>query len=77
MQGEEDALAQDHAHDGRLGERDAGPFASLGVGVQAGSWRVRPWAKTATFRFWTADAAQLTPARLWAKAERRISAPED
>ena len=38
--------------------------------------RVRPWAKTATFRFWTADAAQLTPDRLWAEAERRISAPE-
>ena len=54
MQGEEDALAQDHAHDGRLGERDAGPFARVG-----------------------ADAAQLTPDRLWAEAERRISAPED
>jgi len=39
--------------------------------------RVRPWAKTATFRFWTADAAQLTPDRLWTEAERRISAPED
>jgi len=39
--------------------------------------RVRPWAKTATFRFWTVDAAQLTPDRLWAEAERRISAPED
>jgi hypothetical protein len=39
--------------------------------------RVRPWAKTATFRFWTADAAQLTPDRLWPEAERRISAPED
>jgi len=39
--------------------------------------RVRPWAKTATFRFWTADAAQLAPDRLWAEAERRISAPED
>src|SRR5215472_1481095 len=39
--------------------------------------RVRPWAKTATFRFWTADAGQLTPDRLWAEAERRISATED
>ena len=39
--------------------------------------RVRPWAKTATFRFWTADAAQLSPDRLWAEAERRISGPED
>ncbi len=39
--------------------------------------RVRPWAKTATFRFWTADATQLAPDRLWAEAERRISAPED
>jgi heme-degrading monooxygenase HmoA len=39
--------------------------------------RVRPWAKTATFRFWTADAARLTPDMLWAEAERRISAPED
>ena len=27
-------------------------------------------------RFWTADAGQLTPDRLWAEAERRISAPE-
>jgi hypothetical protein len=39
--------------------------------------RVRPWAKTATFRFWTADASQLMPDRLWAEAERRISAVED
>ena len=39
--------------------------------------RVRPWARTATFRFWTADATQLAPDRLWAEAERRISAPED
>jgi len=39
--------------------------------------RARPWARTATFRFWTADAGQLTPDRLWAEAERRISAPED
>ncbi len=39
--------------------------------------RVRPWARTATFRFWTADAGLLTPDRLWAEAERRISAPED
>jgi len=38
--------------------------------------RVRPWAKTATFRFWTADASRLAPDRLWAEAERRISAPE-
>jgi hypothetical protein len=39
--------------------------------------RVRPWAKTATFRFWTVSAEELAPAvpaRLWAEAERRISA---
>lgn len=39
--------------------------------------RVRPWAKTATFRFWTAEVRDLTPDRLWAEAERRISAPAD
>jgi heme-degrading monooxygenase HmoA len=39
--------------------------------------RTRPWAKTATFRYWTADAGQLTPDRLWAEAERRISTPEE
>jgi hypothetical protein len=39
--------------------------------------RVQPWAKTATFRFWTVAADDLTPAQLWAEAERRISAPED
>ncbi len=39
--------------------------------------RTRPWARTATFRFWTADAGQLTPDLLWAEAERRISAPGD
>jgi len=175
VQGDKDALTQDHAHHRRLGERDAGPFTGLvagaeagdldggqprhrlGIGAQAGSWRgrlgyvmaskfalvsgwrtpaflaqairawrqarrspgvlgvtlraqplrlsywtlsawtgqdaldafaraephrtimrrVRPWAKTATFRFWTADAAQLSPDRLWAEAERRISGPED
>jgi len=38
--------------------------------------RVRPWAKTATFRFWTEPADQLTAARLWAEAERRIGAPD-
>jgi hypothetical protein len=38
--------------------------------------RVRPWARTATFRFWTVPAGELTPAKLWAEAERRISAPE-
>jgi heme-degrading monooxygenase HmoA len=38
--------------------------------------RVRPWAKTATFRFWTVPADKLTPAELWAEAERRINAPE-
>jgi hypothetical protein len=38
--------------------------------------RVRPWAKTATFRFWAASADELIPARLWPEAERRISAPE-
>jgi heme-degrading monooxygenase HmoA len=39
--------------------------------------RVRPWAKTATFRFWAAPVSELTLARLWTEAERRISAPED
>lgn len=39
--------------------------------------RTRPWARTATFRFWTADAGQLTPDLLWAEAERRISTPGD
>jgi hypothetical protein len=38
--------------------------------------RVRPWAKTATFRFWTAPAGQLTPGQLWPEAERRINASE-
>ncbi len=37
--------------------------------------RVRPWARTATFRFWTAPAGQLTPGQLWPEAERRINAP--
>jgi len=39
--------------------------------------RVRPWAKTATFRFWTVPADELTPTELWAEAERRISAPQN
>jgi hypothetical protein len=39
--------------------------------------QARPWAKTATFRFWPTEAGQLTPDRLWTEAERRISAPED
>jgi heme-degrading monooxygenase HmoA len=34
--------------------------------------RVRPWTKSATFRFW--ETASLSPAGLWADAERRISA---
>ena len=38
--------------------------------------RVRPWARTATFRFWTAPAGQLMPGQLWPEAERRINAPE-
>jgi len=38
--------------------------------------RVRPWARAATFRFWTAPAGQLTPGQLWPEAERRINAPE-
>jgi hypothetical protein len=38
--------------------------------------RARPWAKTATFRFWTVPADKLTPVELWAEAQRRISAPE-
>jgi heme-degrading monooxygenase HmoA len=43
--------------------------------------RVRPWAKTATFRYWTAPAGELPPAgdrtarALWAEAERRIGTP--
>lgn len=37
--------------------------------------RVQPWARTATFRFWTAPAGQLTPGQLWPEAERRINAP--
>ncbi len=39
--------------------------------------RARPWAKTATFRFRTTTADDLTPTRLWAEAERRIGAPKD
>jgi hypothetical protein len=45
--------------------------------------RVRPWSKTATFRFWTVPADELAPATaraaraLWAEAERRIQAPAD
>ncbi|MBV9379546.1 MAG: DUF3291 domain-containing protein [Streptosporangiaceae bacterium] len=38
--------------------------------------RVRPWAKTATFRFWTVAADKLFPAQLWAEAEARITAPD-
>jgi heme-degrading monooxygenase HmoA len=38
--------------------------------------RVRPWSRTATFRFWTVPAAGLAPAALWAEAERRITAPD-
>jgi hypothetical protein len=37
--------------------------------------RVRPWAKTATFRFWTVPAGKLVPAQLWAESESRITAP--
>ena len=42
--------------------------------------RVRPWAKTATFRFWTADAAQPTrtgsgPRRSAGSALRRTDQP--
>jgi heme-degrading monooxygenase HmoA len=39
--------------------------------------RTRPWASTATFRFWTVPAGRLTPAGLWSEAEARISAPAD
>lgn len=39
--------------------------------------RVRPWARTATFRFWTVPADKVMPAELWAEAESRISVPED
>jgi heme-degrading monooxygenase HmoA len=38
--------------------------------------RVRPWAKTATFRFWTVPAEELAAPRLWAEAERRIGAAD-
>jgi heme-degrading monooxygenase HmoA len=46
--------------------------------------KVRPWARTATFRFWTTPAGDVAArthgpqaARaLWAEAERRISAPD-
>jgi hypothetical protein len=38
--------------------------------------RARPWARTVTFRFWSVPAGELTPVKLWAEAERRISAPE-
>ncbi|HEY1622816.1 MAG TPA: hypothetical protein VGG16_03380 [Streptosporangiaceae bacterium] len=33
----------------------------------------RPWTKSATFRFWTAD--DLIPAKLWADAVTRITGP--
>jgi|HubBroStandDraft_2_1064218.scaffolds.fasta_scaffold574011_2 hypothetical protein len=36
--------------------------------------RARPWTKSATFRFWTAD--DLAPSRLWADAVSRIAGPE-
>jgi hypothetical protein len=39
--------------------------------------RVGPWAKTATFRFWTVPGGELAPAELRAQAERRINAPEN
>lgn len=35
------------------------------------------WRAEATFRFWTVDAGQLAPDRLWPEAERRISAAQD
>jgi hypothetical protein len=35
--------------------------------------RARPWTRSATFRFWTAD--DLVPAELWAGAVARISGP--
>ena len=38
--------------------------------------KARPWTKSATFRFWTVPAGQLTPAALWPEAETRISAAE-
>jgi heme-degrading monooxygenase HmoA len=42
--------------------------------------RVRPWARSATFRFWTVPGEELAaaraPARLWAEAERRIGAAD-
>jgi hypothetical protein len=38
--------------------------------------RVRPWARTATFRFWTVPSDRLTPGDLWPEAQRRINAAE-
>jgi heme-degrading monooxygenase HmoA len=44
--------------------------------------RIRPWTKSATFRFWTVPSgelasATLSPASLWADAVARIEADED
>lgn len=35
--------------------------------------RARPWTKSATFRFWPAPAAAISPKDLWASAEQRIT----
>lgn len=40
--------------------------------------QVRPWAREATFRFWTVPAEEIIPASsLWADAVRRIAAPDE
>jgi hypothetical protein len=36
--------------------------------------RLRPWTKSATFRFWTTD--ELVPTRLWSDTEARINRPQ-
>jgi quinol monooxygenase YgiN len=43
--------------------------------------RIRPWTKSATFRFWSVPVRELTsgtfsPAGLWADAVARVAAPE-
>ena len=37
---------------------------------------VRPWARTATFRFWSVPADKIAPKQLWADAEARITSPD-
>lgn len=38
---------------------------------------IRPWAKEATFRFWTVPADELAPRDLWADAGTRIERPAE